>query len=163
MLKNLVIGNCGSGKTSFSKKLSYTIEVPAVHLDHLYWLPNWKLRSSEDFDDLLLKELQKDKWILDGNYKRTMPKRMEYADTVIYLNYSRFTCVYRAIKRIFINFTQAEGCPSKIDILFIKYILFGFPNEGRTFIENLKNKNSHIHWVEFQNDKQAHQFLKELV
>lgn len=42
----------------------------------------------------------KPKWIIDGNYGRTMDIRIEKADTIIYLDFSTKKCLWRITKRI---------------------------------------------------------------
>ncbi|HAG53115.1 MAG TPA: topology modulation protein, partial [Alphaproteobacteria bacterium] len=84
MKRILIIGSSGAGKSTFSKKLAKKLKTNNIHLDHLFWLPEWKERNKEDFDKLLAKELIKDRWIMDGNYHRTLSKRLRYADTVIH-------------------------------------------------------------------------------
>lgn len=59
MTKILVIGCCGAGKTKFAQTLSSIKGVPAIHLDHLFWLESWRQRNEDDFDALLIKELKK--------------------------------------------------------------------------------------------------------
>ena len=89
-----------------------------------------KNASKDEFDDLLLKELSKSKWIIDGNMNRTIPLRLKYCDTVIYMDFSRTICVYGAIKRIIRNYGKSRidmggYCPEKFDkgnIEFIKSI-----------------------------------------
>ena len=76
MQKILIIGGNGSGKTTFAKKLAQKTRLPLVHLDKLYWKDNWQHVTQEEFDSLLLPELEKDNWIIDGNMKRTLPLRL---------------------------------------------------------------------------------------
>jgi uridine kinase len=43
----VVIGCSGSGKSTFSRKLQQLTGNPLHHLDKIYWLPDWELRSAE--------------------------------------------------------------------------------------------------------------------
>ena len=52
--------------------------LPLVHLDSLYWKDNWESVGREVFDARLEQELNKPKWILDGNMNRTLPHRLKY-------------------------------------------------------------------------------------
>ena len=131
MKRILVIGSCGAGKSYLSKALSQKLNLPLIHLDHLFWEPNWKQRSREDFDRRLQTELNKSEWIMDGNYNRTLPTRLRYADTVIHLNYNRWVCLYRVIKRWMAQELHAKGCPSKIDLPFLWYVFHGYPTKHR--------------------------------
>jgi len=59
MKRILIIGNAGSGKTTFAKKLAEKTGLPLIHLDRLYWCGNWEHLSRGEFDDILQKELEK--------------------------------------------------------------------------------------------------------
>lgn len=59
MKRILVIGGNGSGKSTFSKKLSEKTALPCVHLDKIRWRGNREYISRGEFDILLDNELQK--------------------------------------------------------------------------------------------------------
>ena len=100
MKRILIIGNSGAGKTTLANSLAGILRLPLVHLDKLYWRDGWQHVSREEFDALLSVELQKESWILDGNFDRTLPLRLRYCDTVIYLDYSPVVCLCGAVKRV---------------------------------------------------------------
>ena len=100
MQRIMVIGCCGCGKTTLSRKLALKLNLPLVHLDVLNWRDNWNQVSHAEFDRLLLDEVKRNKWVIDGNYNRTIPMRLKYCDTIIYMDYPRLVCLFRAIKRI---------------------------------------------------------------
>ena len=108
MERILIIGGNGCGKTTLGETLGSKLELPLIHLDMLYWRDNWENASKDEFDDLLLKELSKPKWIIDGNMNRTIPLRLKYCDTVIYMDFSRTICVYGAIKRVVKNYGKSR-------------------------------------------------------
>lgn len=78
--KILIVGCGGAGKSTLAVEMGNKFKLPVVHLDKLYWLPNWEIRPSEEFDSLLEDQLKKDEWIVDGNYDRTFELRLRYAD-----------------------------------------------------------------------------------
>ncbi len=105
------------------------------HLDKLWWLPGWKTDSRENFDAKLDVELKKPEWIIDGDYSRTLPERLKYADTVIFLQYSRWVCLAGALSRIFrmrgkVRIDMSEGCPERLDREFLRYIWNFNASEG---------------------------------
>ncbi len=59
MKKILVIGNSGSGKTTFAKELAEKTGLPLVHLDKIFWCGEWAHISRDEFDSILKKELEK--------------------------------------------------------------------------------------------------------
>jgi len=140
MQKILVIGSPGSGKSTLARKISEILNLPCVYLDRLFWKPNWIETSKEEFDILLINELKKDCWIIDGNYNRTLPLRLKYADTVIWLDYPRTICVWRVFWRHGkIRPDMTEECGEKRNkefFEFLKYI-WNFPKNYRHDIKEL--------------------------
>lgn len=78
MERILIIGGNGCGKTTLAQKLARKLELPLIHLDVLYWRDNWKNAPKDEFDELLMEELSKPKWIIDGNMNRSIPLRLKY-------------------------------------------------------------------------------------
>ncbi len=108
MERILIIGNAGSGKTTFAKKLAEKTGLPLVHLDTLYWNGNWEHITRDAFDDVLQKELEKPAWIMDGNFNRTLPHRLQYCDTIFYFDVPTITCLWGITKRILTNYGKAR-------------------------------------------------------
>lgn len=71
-MKAIVIGCPGSGKSTFAKKLSKYTKTPLCYLDRLNWNADKTAVAREIFDERLSAVLQKDEWIIDGNYMRTI-------------------------------------------------------------------------------------------
>ena len=84
MERVMIIGCGGAGKSTLAKRLGEKTGLPVVHLDQIWWAPgNWEHLSREEFDDRLAVEMEKDCWIMDGNFNRTLDVRLERADTVL--------------------------------------------------------------------------------
>ena len=143
----LIIGSSSSGKSTLSRRLSEITDIPAYHLDKLYWKLEWTPLSEDEFDNSLDEILHKDKWIIDGNYSRTLDLRLKYADTIIYLNMPRILCIYRIIKRRFMyrgktRLDMGEGCLEKLDFKFIKWV-WSFNKNKRPKLLKKLNELSH--------------------
>lgn len=93
MKRVLVIGCPGSGKSTFSLKLEKLTKLPLYHLDLLYWQKDKTIVKRETFDKRLQEILESDSWIIDGNYMRTLPLRLSYADTVFFLDLDNKVCL----------------------------------------------------------------------
>lgn len=105
----MIIGCGGSGKSTLAKQLANKLNLPVIHLDMLFWQKNWVQISNEEFDFLLKEVLEKDSWILDGNYNRTIKQRIDKCDTVIYLDYSRLACLRGVMKRVISNYGKVRS------------------------------------------------------
>ena len=127
MRRILIIGCCGAGKTTLANALSQRLNLPVVHLDRLWWNPGWIESAPEEFDARLAAELDRECWIIDGNYKRTLAERLKRADTVLFLAYSRARCLWQIFRRLreFRGRTRpdlAYGCPERIDWEFLRFV-----------------------------------------
>lgn len=145
MKRVLVIGSGGSGKSTFSRRLREVTGLKLVHLDKLYWKPNWTETPKEEWRNIVAEIIKEDEWILDGNFGGTMEMRMDRCDTVITLDTSRYVCVYRAVWRV-ANFRtsddrpdMAEGCDERFDWDFIKWI-WNYQNDSGLRVEALIEK-----------------------
>ena len=166
MKRVIIIGCGGSGKSTLARELAKKVNLPVVHLDKLFWKDSWVNISVEEFDNLINKELKKEKWIIDGNYQRTLKERLKYCDTVIYLDYPRRTCLYGVIKRVLSNYGRvrldmADGCLERFDLEFMKWIRNFNKTHRDNFYKILKEeKDKEIHI--FRKRKECNEFIKSL-
>ena len=135
MQRILIIGCSGAGKSTLARKLGEKTGLPVVHLDALFWKPGWVESEREVFDARVLAELEKPAWIIDGNYARTLPVRLEKCDTVIYLDFPRWLCILGVLKRVLTTYgtvrpDMPEGCPERFDWEFLKWV-WNFNCENR--------------------------------
>lgn len=139
MKKVLVIGSSGAGKSTFSRVLSEKTGLPLIHLDRLFWKPNWVETDKSEWKEILADALAGDSWIIDGQFGGTLEMRLEKCDTVIFLDLPRALCVYRILKRV-VTYKKgkrpdmADGCDEKFDWQFLKWV-WNFPEKSRPKIE----------------------------
>jgi len=162
----LVIGCPGSGKTRLAKLLGEKLKIPVTHLDQLWWTGQWENVSREEFDARLEAALEAEKWIIDGNYSRTMPIRLRYCDTIIYLDYSRWQCLAGMTQRILTNRGKSRpdmggNCPEKFDPEFIKFI-WNFNKNNRNLNYTWIAQARHARTVILKNRKEAKAFLDSI-
>ncbi|MBN2789556.1 MAG: topology modulation protein [Candidatus Delongbacteria bacterium] len=129
MKRILIIGSGGAGKSTFSKQLAKILNIPIIHLDVHFWNPGWVMTDSEIWHKTVDNLILGDSWIMDGNFNSTIEKRVKRADTVFYFDFSKYRCLYNAIKRMIIGryffkkrSDMAEGCKEKFDMEFYKWI-----------------------------------------
>ena len=93
MKKVIVIGCPGSGKSTVSRALHNKTGIPLYHLDMMYWNADKTTVEKSVFLERLSAVLEKDEWIIDGNYSSTMELRMVACDTVIFLDCPLDVCL----------------------------------------------------------------------
>ena len=153
MERIMIIGCGGAGKSTLARQLGEKLNLPVVHLDQIWWAPgNWQHISREEFDAQMMAEMEKPRWILDGNFNRTIERRLEKCDTVIYLDMSRLTCLKNWIGRVVKNWgyarpDMAPGCGEWFDPEMARWIRrFNRDNRRRYYelLNNLENKQVYI-------------------
>ena len=101
---------------------------------------------------------------MDGNFNRTLALRYSYCDTVIWLDYSRITCVLGLLKRIVTNYGKtrpdmAPGCNERFDFEFLKWI-WNFNKEKRPKYIQLLQQRKDVKVYILKNRRQAEKLLR---
>lgn len=100
MKKIIVIGCPGSGKSTFAKELNKFYNLPLYHLDIIWNKPDKTTITREEFDNKLDEIFKEEAWIIDGNYQRTLEKRIKEANTIFLLDYPLEVCLMGATSRV---------------------------------------------------------------
>jgi adenylate kinase family enzyme len=135
MQKVLVIGSSGAGKSVFAARLAERTGLPLIHLDAVYWKPGWVKTPKEEWARTVDALIQRDAWVMDGNYAGTLDRRLAACDTAIFLDLPRSVCLWRAIKRR-IAFRRGgrpditPGCSERLTWEFIRWI-WEYPRNQR--------------------------------
>lgn len=165
----MIIGGCGCGKTTLAKKLSDRLQLPLIHLDVLYWRDNWQHVSRDKFDEQLLQEVTKPKWIIDGNHGRTMPLRLKHCDTVIYMDYSRLKCSCGVIKRVIKNYGKSRPdmggyCPESFDMGKFKFFrsVWHFNRNNRKLYYDMLHNANDVKIIILKSNRQVRGFLQRV-
>lgn len=134
-MKIALIGYSGCGKSTLAKFLGESCGIPVLYLDQIHWLSGWEEQEPKK-EQAAVKEFmdRTPQWVIDGNYTSLeYERRMEEADRILFLNFNRFVCLFRAGKRFLANRgrtreSMTKGCEEKLDWEFIWWIL----HDGRT-------------------------------
>ena len=166
MERIMIIGCGGSGKSTLARQLGEKLKLPVVHLDQLFWRPGWVSISKDEFDRVHEAALAEEKWIMDGNFDRTIPRRLERCDTVIYLDFSRFACLMGVLKRVLTTYGKVrpdmgEGCPERIDLDFLKWV-WNFNKNKRERNYRLLKEAEGVQVIILKNRRMVKKFLSEL-
>ena len=166
MERIIIIGCGGSGKSTLAVKLGKVLGIPVVHLDKLWWRPGWEHISREEFAELLACELERDRWIIDGNFDHTLPQRLQRCDTVIWLRFSRFACLCGVLKRILttygtVRLDMGEGCPERMDWDFLKWVWNFNKQHDEKFLRMLQEMTCGKAYI-LKNRRAVNRFVKQL-
>ncbi len=121
--KIIVIGSPGAGKSTFARRLRDLTGLPLYYLDLLYHRADRTTVSREEFDAGLAKILASDSWIIDGNYQRTIERRLQACDTVFLLDYPVEQCLAGAEERVGIQREEMPWVEETLDPQFRQAIV----------------------------------------
>ena len=132
----MVIGSPGAGKSTFSRRLRDITKLPLYHLDMIWHKPDKTNISKEEFDERLAEIVAKDRWIIDGNYQRTLEIRLKRCDTVFLLDYPLEICLEGARARVGTVREDLPWVESELDEEFKQFII-DFPQNKLPKIYNM--------------------------
>ena len=139
MERVVILGPAGSGKTWLATELSARTGLPAVHLDVLFWREEWAPAPRDEARRDLTAAAARERWIIEGNF---LPEdgaerdpRFERADTVIFLDLPRRTCLRRVLMRVIRDRGRRrpdlpEGAYEGVDLELLRWI-WSYPRTDR--------------------------------
>ncbi len=165
----IILGNAGSGKSTLARQLGTVLEVPVIHLDKLFWEPDWTKPEASEFRAKVRAAVSGSRWICEGNYhRRTFDLRLPKADLVIWLNTPRLTCLKRVLIRTLRNEPRPdlpEGCSERMNrefLLFLRYV-WQFDQKDRPAIEAERVvQGANVPVVSLNNKAEIHAFLQQV-
>ena len=163
MKKVIVIGCPGSGKSTYARALHDITGLPLYHLDMLNWNADRTTVPKEVFLARLAETIEKDSWIIDGNYGSTMELRLQACDTVFFLDYPLEVCMNGIVER---RGKERPDMPwiepeDDVDEEFVEFIKC-YNSESRPTVMELLDKYADKEIIIFKSRDEAETFLKKL-
>lgn len=161
MKKVIVIGCPGAGKSTFSRKLRDMTGLPLYYLDMIWHRPDRTQVSREEFDKRLGEILKEDRWIIDGNYLRTLKMRLTACDTVFLLDFPLEVCLEGAASRIGRQREDLPWVETEFDPEFYQWIV-DFQKDQLPEIRRLLEKYGGGRKVKvFRSREEGERYLRE--
>ncbi|KAG7441469.1 uncharacterized protein BT62DRAFT_908161 [Guyanagaster necrorhizus] len=120
-----ILGNSVEQST-LAARLSLILGIPHISLDQLFWEPNWKAASEDEFRAKIRAAMEQSPngWIIDGNYQRHgATVAQEQATDVIWLDPPLMLYFPRILVRTLLRLTGvlppcSPGCPESLKGVF---------------------------------------------
>lgn len=159
-----IVGGSGSGKSTLCDILAKELKLPAIHIDAINFNENLEEIDKEERDKIVLAKALETKWIIDGNYNKTLKERFDRADLIIYLDYSSIMLLKGILKR-FIKLNNKErpeipGCKERLDFKFLKCVLT-YNKKKRPLIKSYLKDIQQDKVLIFKKQKDLNKRLKE--
>ncbi|SHK32357.1 Adenylate kinase [Hathewaya proteolytica DSM 3090] len=158
--KIIVIGSPGSGKSYFSKKLAKLLNIPVYHMDNIYWREDKTHISREELVHSIDDIMNKEQWIIDGNYFSTMEQRLKGAETIVYLDFDTEQCVEGIKSRIRIKRDDMPWIEEEVDEEFLDFVT-GFREKIGPQITNLLEQYKDKEIIRFSSREEEERLLSE--
>ena len=119
MKKVAVFGKPGSGKSTLSKRLAAATEIKLHALDSIVFEKNGDRVDRVMYEEEHERILSTGSWIIDGlGPIESFNKRLDIADTLIYIDLPYIVCYWLVTKRLLKGvFIKPEGWPDGSSIL----------------------------------------------
>ena len=161
MKRVMVIGCPGSGKTTFAEKLNQCTGLPLYYLDAIWHKPDKTHIPREDFDQRLREILTTDRWIIDGNYSRTVEMRLKECDTVILFDLPTEVCLQGAEERLGKGRYDMPWIEKKLDPEFAETIKGFAANVLPELYALLEKYREEKQVIVFKSREEADEFLRK--
>lgn len=162
MKRAVVIGCSGSGKSVFSRKLRDVTGSPLFYLDMIWHKPDGTNISREEFDKQLDSIISRDRWIIDGNYQRTLETRIKACDTVFLFDLPTEICIEGALSRIGKKREDMPWFENELDPEFRQWIESFRANQLPEIYRLLEKYKNSREIVVFRTREQADKFIEKL-
>jgi adenylate kinase family enzyme len=133
----VILGSGGAGKTRLALELAERTGLPLVHLDLLFWRPNWEPAPLEEARAAIAAAAEEERWIMDGNFLGLGhdDPRLRRADTVVFLDVPRMRCLWRIVRRRVCDRGRRrpdlpEGCVEGLGREFVLWV-WRYPRDNR--------------------------------
>lgn len=156
----MIIGCPGAGKSTFARKLRDISGLPLYYLDRLWHRPDRTTISKEDFDVRLGEIVRKDRWILDGNYQRTLELRLAACDTAFLMDFPLEVCLAGAEARVGKTHEDLPWVEEALDGEFRQWILDFPKDELPRIYELLERYREGREIVIFRSREEADEYLE---
>jgi adenylate kinase family enzyme len=167
MTRVAIIGNAGGGKSTLSRRLGVTLDLPVYPIDQIQWKPGWIHASSTEFQRQHDRLLALDHWIIDGwGPWNAIQARFEAADTIIVVDHPLVVHYWWAFKRQWMCLFRPRpdgppGCPMLPMTWPLLKMIWSIHRTARPqLLQLVSTFRDHKHVVHLRSPRELRQFAQ---
>jgi len=161
MNRIMVIGCPGSGKSTFSRKLRDKLNLPLIYMDCLFWNPDRTKVTRDEMDRRIADAVSGEKWIIDGNYQRTLETRLKACDKVFLFDLPLEECLKGISQRVGTRHEDLPWVEAELDEDFRQYVA-DFPDNQLKEIYALLERYEGKDITVFRSHEEADEYLRSI-
>lgn len=167
MQRVLILGPCGTGKSTLARRIGPWLGLPVFHLDKLFWQRGWIETPAREWERCVRRLVAEDAWIIDGTYSKTLDMRLARADTAIVLDLPRRIYMTRVLRRIAGSLGHARwdlplGCPEHLDWPFLRFVWRYHRDQRPGLMAALERHAHQVHIHRLRSPRQVRALLRRL-
>ena len=171
MQRVVVLGPGGAGKSVLATEIARRTGLPVVHLDPLFWREEWTRAPADEARRGFETALAGDRWVLEGNFlwddRIPDDERFKRADTVIFLDLPRRTCLWRVLVRLVRDRRRRrpdlpEGASEGLDLDLLRWI-WAYPKTDRPrVLALLAQLGANVDVLHLRSKAEVQRFVEDL-
>ena len=134
--------------------------IPLFHLDLIWHKPDKSNITREEFDIRLGEILSLDSWLIDGNYRRTLERRIAASDTVFLFDLPTEVCLEGALSRIGKQRADLPWLETEADPEFLRQIEKFKEKELPSILSLLERYRDGRRVVVFRSREEADEYIR---
>lgn len=157
--KIIVIGCSGGGKSTFAKQLAEITGLPLYHLDNIYWLPDTSHLERPVFIKKQKEIMKTDRWIIDGNYSKTIRYRIKECELAFFFDIPTELCLEGVLTRS--QKRDDIACELEPTEELTDYIK-NYRKRNRPKVVRILKNHPEVEVITFTSRQQADEYLEKL-
>lgn len=140
----IIMGPSGSGKSTLADAIARSRNIKAVHMDQFRFMAgtDWKERPEDEFVALHDEVIKAESWVIDGNYSKVLPQRLERATGIILLDISTLKSLWRYFRRSWFETKtrvgNLEGNKDSVSLEMLQFIVCTTPSNRKRWAKNFE-------------------------
>ncbi len=141
VMKILIIGSVGSGKSTYARKLSNELNIESYEIDSIVHNDERNIKRTIQEQNLIINDINKNNsWIIEGTLRKNLYYLLDKADKILFLDIPYNIRKRRILMRFIKQKIKLEKCNYKPTLQMLKMMFKwnkNFEEDKKKFIELL--------------------------